>query len=240
VNNEGNGEPKAYTGMVGTHHRPSDDLSMFAFLTPANAMLSVELTNLADILDASGQLKNVSSLAREWSGKIKKAITSSALQGDIFAYETNGFGSHYMMDDANVPSLLSLPYLGFLDKNDPKYVATRKVLLSRQNPYFTAGRIFSGIGGPHVDIQHSWPMSRVSAIFGTDDDNEILESLYLIANNTDGLGLIHESVNIHNGSDYTRSWFAWANSYFAEMILDLADRKPGLIFRNNQSYRPGL
>ena len=29
VPNAGNGEPKAYTGLVGTHHRPSDDLSTF-------------------------------------------------------------------------------------------------------------------------------------------------------------------------------------------------------------------
>jgi len=113
------------------------------------------------------------------------------------------------------------------------------MLLSRQNPYYAAGTYFSGIGGPHIGVQYPWPMSRVTAIFGTDDDEEILESLYLIANNTNGLGLIHESVNIHNNSDYTRPWFAWANSYFAEMMLDLADRKPGLIFKTNQSYTPG-
>ncbi|KIM91009.1 glycoside hydrolase family 125 protein [Piloderma croceum F 1598] len=248
VDNEGNGEPKAFTGiswlihssMVGTHHRPSDDLSTYAFLTPANAMLSVELSFLADILETAGQSKNVSDLARKWSGTIKNAVMNSTLQDDIFAYETNGLGSRYVMDDANVPSLLSLPYLGFLEKNDPKYLATRKLLLSRQNPYYAAGPTFRGIGGPHVDVQHPWPMSLVSSIFGTDDDDDIMESLYLIANNTNGLGLIHESVNIHNGSDYTRPWFAWANSYFAEMMLDLAQRKPGLIFKNNQSYKPGL
>jgi len=239
VNNGGNGEPKAFTGMVGTHHRPSDDLSTFAFLTPANAMLVVELTNLATILDDAGQGADISQSAKGWSTKINESVWANTLVNNIFAYETNGYGGRYVMDDANVPSLLSLPYLGFLDMNDSAYVATRKVLLSRQNPYYAAGVNFSAIGGPHIDAWNIWPMSRVSAIFGTDDDDEILHSLYLIVNNTDGLGLIHESVDIYNQSDYTRTWFAWANSYFSEMILDLAERKPGLIFTDAVSYVPG-
>ncbi|KAE9410250.1 hypothetical protein BT96DRAFT_912486 [Gymnopus androsaceus JB14] len=239
VNNGGNGEPKAYTGMVGTHHRPSDDLSTFAFLTSGNAMLTVELNNLAAMLDSAGLAVNISQSAKEWSSKINESIWRHALVNGVFAYETNGYGGRYFMDDANVPSLLSLPYLGFLEMDSPAYVATRQVLLSRQNPYFAAGQNFSGISGPHVDAWNPWPMSQISAIFGTDNDDEILQSLYLIVNNTDGLGLIHEWVSIYNESDYTRTWFAWANSYFSEMILDLAERKPYLIFTENASYVPG-
>ncbi|RXW23362.1 hypothetical protein EST38_g2481 [Candolleomyces aberdarensis] len=239
VNNRGNNEPKAYTGLVGTSHRPSDDLTVFAFLTPANAMLSVELGHLADVLDQVGDLKNVSTQAREWSARIKDAIWQTTVQENIFAYETNGFGGRYVMDDANVPSLLSLPYLGFLEKDDETYVATRKLLLSARNPYYAAGKNISGIGGPHITPWHPWPMSLVSSIYGTDDDTEILNALYMIANNTNGLGLIHESQSIYNGSDYTRSWFAWANSYFAEVVLDLAERKPHLILKENKAYRPG-
>ncbi|CAE6462197.1 unnamed protein product [Rhizoctonia solani] len=205
VPNRGNGEPKAHTGMVGTHHRPSDDLSTYAFLTPANAMLSVELTHLADTLDSMGRLKNVSDSARKWSSRIRDAIWNHTVSDGIFAYETNGLGSRYLMDDANVPSLLSLPYLG----------------------------------GPHVDTVHPWPMSLISAIYGSDDDNEIENLLYTIVNNTAGLGLIHESQNVHDDSDYTRPWFAWANSYFAEMLLDLAERKPGLIFNSSEPYVVG-
>ncbi|KAJ7436822.1 Six-hairpin glycosidase-like protein [Mycena latifolia] len=243
VNNKGYGEPKAYTGMVGTHHRPSDDLSMFAFLTPANAMLSVELGHLADILAASGHAnagagRNISKQATVWSRRVKEAVWETTLVDNIFAYETNGFGGRYVMDDANVPSLLSLPYLGFLDKHHPAYLATRKLLLSRGNPYYAAGRNFSGVGGPHKDVWHPWPMSHISAIFGTDEDADILRSLYLVANNTEGLGLIHEAQSIYAAGDYTRPWFAWANSYFAEMLLDLAKRKPGLIFKNNTPYTP--
>ncbi|KAF9221854.1 hypothetical protein BS17DRAFT_796694 [Gyrodon lividus] len=239
VVNGGNGEPKGYTGMVGTSHRPSDDLSVYAFLTPANAMLSVELTNLANILDDTNLAPNVSAHAKKWSQSIKQAIYEHGVFDDVFVYETNGLGSRYMMDDANVPSLLSLPYLGFLDKNDTAYVKTKKILMSRQNPYYAKGQNFSGIGGPHIDAWNPWPMSQISNIFGSEDDDEILESLYTVANNTAGLGLIHESINIYNGSDYTRPWFAWANSYFGEMLLDLAQRKPHLIFHDNEAYVPG-
>ncbi|KAJ7451490.1 Six-hairpin glycosidase-like protein [Mycena galericulata] len=244
VANAGNGEPKAYTGMVGTHHRPSDDLSVFAFLTPANAMLSVELGHLADILTASGEAetaqgKNLSGQAALWSKRVADAVWKHSLVDNVFAYETNGYGGRYVMDDANVPSLLSLPYLGFLDKTHPAYLATRKVLLSKRNPYFATGRNFTGIGGPHADAWHPWPMSQISAIYGTDDDEEILHSLYLVVNNTAGLGLIHESQSIYSETSYTRPWFAWANSYFAEMLLDLAQSKPELIFHTSTPYTPG-
>ncbi|KAF5333469.1 hypothetical protein D9611_002335 [Ephemerocybe angulata] len=239
VNNRGNNEPKAYTGLVGTSHRPSDDLTVYAFLTPANAMLSVELVHLADVLDKVDMLKDISTKARETSSRIKDAIWNTTVVNDIFAYETNGFGGRYVMDDANVPSLLSLPYLGFLDREDSTYRATRKLLLSARNPYYAAGKNISGIGGPHITPWHPWPMSLVSSIYGTDDDEEILKSLSMIVKNTNGLGLIHESQSIYNGSDYTRSWFAWANSYFAEMVLDLAERKPHLILRENTPYRAG-
>ncbi|OJA20895.1 hypothetical protein AZE42_00869 [Rhizopogon vesiculosus] len=230
VNNGGNGEPKGYTGMVGTHHRPSDDLSTFAFLTPANAMLSVQLTNLATILDQAKIAPNVSTQAKYWSKTIEEAIWEHSVVDDIFAYETNGLGSRYVMDDANVPSLLSLPYLGFLDMNHHAYVKTKGILMSRGNPYYAKGKNFFGIG----------PMSQITNVFGTNDDQEILTSLYTIVNNTGGLGLIHESINIYNDSDYTRPWFAWANSYFAEMLLDLAQRKPHLIFTDSNPYTPGL
>ncbi|QRV76748.1 glycoside hydrolase family 125 protein [Ceratobasidium sp. AG-Ba] len=240
VPNRGNGEPKAWTGMVGTHHRPSDDLSVYAFLTPANAMLSVELVHLADILDDMGHSKNVSNSARKWSSQIKKAIWDHTVSNGVFAYETNGLGSQYLMDDANVPSLLSLPYLGFLSREDGTYKKTKKMILSRQNPYYAKGPTFFGTGGPHVDTIHPWPMSLISAIYGSDDDKEIENLLYTIVNNTAGLGLIHESQNVHNANDYTRPWFAWANSYFAEMLLDLAQRKPKLIFNSSEPYIVGL
>lgn len=240
VPNGGNGEPKLANGLVACSHRPSDDLSVFNYITSDNAMMSVELDNVADVLDEIGTLDTLSQNLRQHAKTIRQAVWNHTLTSQgIFAYETNGYGGQYIMDDANVPSLVSLPYLGFLDRNDSTYEKTKETLFSRANPYYAVGKNFTGIGGPHANATHPWPMSQISAIFGTDDDDEITERLRLIVENTSGLGLIHESINIYNSSDFTRPWFAWANSYFAEMVLDLAERKPGLIFTDDTPYIVG-
>lgn len=240
VPNSGNGEPKQGNGLVACSHRPSDDLSVFNFITSDNAMMSVELDNVADVLEEVGAMDNLSSKLRKYAKTIRKAVWDHTITSNgIFAYETNGYGGQYIMDDANVPSLISLPYLGFLNRNDTTYKKTKAALFSRANPYFAVGKSFNGIGGPHANATHPWPMSQISAIFGTDEDEEIIQRLKLIVENTSGLGLIHESINIYNSSDFTRPWFAWANSYFAEMVLDLAERKPGLIFKDETPYKIG-
>ncbi|ORY66623.1 Six-hairpin glycosidase-like protein [Pseudomassariella vexata] len=240
VKNGGNGEPKLANGLVASSHRPSDDICVFNFITSDNAMMSVELAYLADTLDQIGTLQEVSSQARQYSHIISQAVWNHTISsGGVFAYETNGYSGQYLMDDANVPSLISLPYLGFLDKSDSTYVRTKEAMFSRANPYYAVGQNFSGIGGPHVNATYPWPMSQISAIYGTDDDDEITSRLSLLMNNTGGLGLIHESIHIYNSSVYTRPWFAWANSYFAEMVLDLAERKPGLILNDAVPYVVG-
>ncbi|CAM1502587.1 Fc.00g073630.m01.CDS01 [Cosmosporella sp. VM-42] len=237
VPNSGNGEPKLANGLVACSHRPSDDLSVFNYVTSDNAMMSVELDNVADVLDKVGHQKSLSRTLRRHAHTIRQAVWDHTLTvNGIFAYETNGYGGQYIMDDANVPSLVSLPYLGFIERDSPTYKKTKAAMFSRANPYYAVGRTFRGIGGPHANATNPWPMAHISAIFGTDNDEEIKERLNLILENTSGLGLIHESVNIYNSSVFTRPWFAWANSYFAEMVLDLAERKPGLIFKDNKPY----
>ncbi|KAG6010039.1 hypothetical protein E4U21_000481 [Claviceps maximensis] len=237
VPNSGNGEPKLANGLVASSHRPSDDVCVFNFITSDNAMLAVELGHIADMLDRERKLGSISRQVRQYSDVVRKAVLEhTKTSNGIFAYETNGYGGQYIMDDANVPSLISLPYLGFLPRNDSTYQKTKEAMFSRANPYFAVGKNFQGIGGPHVNATYPWPMSQVSAIYGTDDDDEIRQRLALILDNTSGLGLIHESVNIYNASDFSRPWFAWANSYFAEMVLDLAARKPGLIFKDKTPY----
>ncbi|PNY26290.1 Uncharacterized protein TCAP_03782 [Tolypocladium capitatum] len=240
VPNKGNGEPTKANGLVASHHRPSDDLCVFKFITSDNAMVSVELVYIAAVLEEVGILDEVSQQARKYAKTIRDAIWKHTLTANgIFAYETNGFGGKYIMDDANVPSLISLPYLGFLSHTDSTYKKTKAALFSSANPYYAAGKAFSGIGGPHVGPSYPWPMSQISAIFGTNNDEEIKERLSIVLQNSAELGLIHESVYIHNSSDYTRPWFAWANSYFAEMILDLAERKPWLILGGSDLYATG-
>ncbi|KAK3175644.1 hypothetical protein K4F52_010098 [Lecanicillium sp. MT-2017a] len=240
VTNGGNGEPKLANGLVGSSHRPSDDLCVFNFITSDNAMMAVELGHIADMLDEIGQEKKTSCQARRFSGIIRQAVLDhTRTPNGIYAYETNGYGGMYIMDDANVPSLLSLPYLGFVPRNDTTYQKTKDAMFSRMNPYYAEGEKFRGVGGPHVNATYPWPMSQISGIYGTEDDEEIKERLAMVMENTSGLGLIHESIHIYNATDYTRPWFAWANSYFAEMVLDLAERKPRLIFHDDKPYTVG-
>jgi meiotically up-regulated gene 157 (Mug157) protein len=134
------------------------------------------------------------------------------------------------MDDANLPSLLALPLLGFTTNDNEVYKNTRKMILEKNgNPYYLSGDDFHGIGGPHIGLQHAWPMSVLVQAMTSESDDEITQCLGLVKNVSKN-GLIHESINVDYGSDYTRSWFAWANSVFAQTVLDLARRKPHLLF----------
>lgn len=195
-------------------------------------------------MEVSGKGELADALKKR-SDKIKEAIYKHAVVdhpvfGKVFAYETDGYGSHIFMDDANLPSLLSLPLLGFVDVKDPIYQNTRKMVLSSNgNPYYLSGPRFSGIGGPHVGIEHAWPMSVLVQILTEDDDAEIKRLLEMVKGVSKDLGLVHESENVRRDGDYTRSWFAWANSVFAEVILDLKERKPHLLFGDGKGNVAG-
>jgi len=238
LNLGGIGNPLASnTSLVRSAFRPSDDACILQFFIPGNAFLSVELERTAKLLASAKKNLPLSKTLQSYSDSIRAAIMKHGVIehpefGKVFVYETDGYGSHLIMDDANLPSLLSLPLLGFVPSTDPIYQNTRRMILSRQgNPYYLVGSKFQGIGGPHIGIKHAWPISLLVQAMTSDDDNEIVGLMESVLNASAKLGLIHESVNVeHPQADYTRSWFAWANSVYAHAILDLAERKPGLIF----------
>lgn len=235
LNLGGNGNPLNYgTGLVRSAFRPSDDATILGFFIPGNAMMAVELKRTADILSKA----NKASLAQELRARgerIEKGIwehgvVSHRKFGSVFAFEVDGYGSSIIMDDANLPSLLALPLLGFLDKDEKTYQNTRKMILSKEgNPYFLTGTDFSGIGGPHIGFKNAWPMSLLVQAMTSEDDAEI-KGLLAAVKEASPLGLVHESVDVEEIRTYTRSWFAWANSVFAQTILDIAERKPHLLF----------
>ncbi|KAK4210419.1 hypothetical protein QBC37DRAFT_322192 [Rhypophila decipiens] len=231
------------TGLVRSAFRPSDDATIFGFFIPANAQMSVELKRTAAIL-RSTQKKADKSLAETlegWSKKIRDGIYEHGVvrhrkYGEVFAYEVDGYGSSLLMDDANYPSLLALPLMGFVSKDDEIYKNTRKMLLEKaSNPYYLVGSDFKGIGGPHIGLQNAWPMSLLVQAQTSDDDKEIMECVELVLK-ASKLGLIHESIDVNWSTSYTRSWFAWANGVFAQTILDLAKRKPHLIFSSSSPF----
>ncbi|KAI8364121.1 meiotically up-regulated gene 157 protein [Blakeslea trispora] len=242
---DGRGQPVRYTGLVKSLFRPSDDATVFPFFIPGNAMLSVELNHLSQLLSSStarnsSKIQNIASEASRLSKSIKEAIYKYGLvnhpvYGQVFAYEVDGYGSTLIMDDANIPSLLSLSMLGFVDQNDTIYQNTRKLVLSSDNPYYFSGPRGSGTGGPHIGLNYAWPMSQIVRILTSSNDQEIMEALNIILESTDNTGLIHESVNVFhkwggdNDSGYTRSWFAWANGLFGQAILKIMKERPYLL-----------
>ena len=254
LNLEGTGNPLANgTGLIRSAFRPSDDATIFGFFIPANAMMSVELARTAALLKSiaisknhnNGHLLDMAEMLIARSESIKKGIYDYAVVphkifGDVFAFEVDGYGSHVLMDDANIPSLLSLPLLGFLDKTDLTYQNTRRMLLSQpHNPYFLRGAAFHGIGGPHIGLRNAWPMSLLVQAMTSDDEIEIMECVNMVKN-VSLMGLINESVDVQMGANsITRSWFAWANSVFAQTILHLAEKKPALVFKDAMPYRVG-
>ncbi|KAI6357548.1 hypothetical protein MCOR25_007639 [Pyricularia grisea] len=246
LSNSGDGNPVVGgTGLVRSAFRPSDDAAIYQLLVPANMMFSRYLASCAEIMaklaedetpdDVHGRFRR--GLARDMSGLarlVRRGIESHAkvrhdVYGEMYAYEIDGSGSHNLMDDANLPSLLSSAMMGFVSKDDPTYLNTRKFIFSKDNPYFMHGPVLNGTGGPHIGPGMAWPMSLIVRIMTTDDDDEIMATLRQLVESTDGLGLMHESINTFSAAMYTRPWFSWANGLFGQMMLDLKDRKPHIL-----------
>ncbi|KAH6660971.1 hypothetical protein BKA67DRAFT_549776 [Truncatella angustata] len=241
LNLRGVGNPLNFgTGLVRSAFRPSDDATILGFFIPANAQMATELKRTAAMLKKAGR-DSISETVSKWSEKITKGIWEHGVVqhkkfGQVFAYEVDGYGSSILMDDANYPSLLALPLMGFVHADDETYKNTRKMLLAKEsNPYYLTGREFHGIGGPHIGLQNAWPMSLLVQAQTSDNDTEIAECINFVLSSSK-LGLIHESVDVNSVVSYTRSWFAWANGVFATTILDLAKRKPHLIFKDGNTY----
>jgi len=230
----GRGTPVKRTGMVRSAFRPSDDATTYQFNIPANAMASVYLNRSAQLLDLVGKA-SLASEARALAQEIAAAIEAHGViqhptAGQVYAYEVDGYGNALFMDDANVPSLLSLPYLGWCAPDDTLYKNTRKAVLSGANPYFFNGTAGEGVGGPHNGYGYVWPMSIMMRALTSTDEAEVASALSLLEASTAGTGFMHESFWKDSVGQYTRPWFAWANSLFGELILTVADRYPGLLF----------
>ena len=210
--NDGVGSPVGdLAGMLRSFFRPSDDSTTYQGFVPANMMFSRYLFSTSQIM---GQIAGHGDLCQQMqsmSKGIHTAIDSIGIYrhpsfGSIYAFEVDGFSSHNIMDDANIPSLLSAPLIGYTSASDSTYQNTRSLILSANNPYFMRGPVINAIGGPHNGPGYAWPMASIVRILTSDDDEEIVPVLQELISSTDGLGLIHESINTFNATDYTRPW----------------------------------
>lgn len=225
---EGRGRPVNYTGMVWSGFRPSDDACTFGFHIPSNMFAAVVLNYAKEILEKFYNDAPLAAQAEELQAAIEQGIQNYGLVdhpnfGKIYAYETDGFGNSLLMDDANVPSLLSIPYLGYRPASDPIYQNTRAFVLSRSNPYFVSGRYASGVGSPHTGAGTLWPISLMVQGLTSRDPEEQRKLLNTLVSTTAGTNFMHESFYPDDPSRYTRSWFAWANSLFGEYVIKLVE-----------------
>ncbi|WP_295220820.1 glycoside hydrolase family 125 protein [uncultured Chryseobacterium sp.] len=230
----GYGNPTKKIGLIHSMFRPSDDATFYPFLISSNMFAVVSLQETAEIFSEVLHNENTAaqfrSLAQEVDAAIQKyAVFNHPEAGKIYALEIDGFGNGLFMDDANIPNLLSIPYLGYRSKEDEIYQNTRKFSLSKANPWYSEGKFAKGIGGPHIGEHKIWPLGLIMQALTTDDDREIVSCLKMLKATHAGTGFIHESFDVDNPKDFTRSWFAWANTLFGELMLHLHQTKPEIL-----------
>ncbi len=228
----GIGNPVKPIGLIACCFRPSDDACIYSFLVPSNLFAVTSLRQLANMANAilhdSEMANDATSLANEVELALRQHALVSTDAGTIWAYEIDGYGGQVLMDDTNVPSLLSLPYL----ESSPDaavYARTRKFIWSERNPWFFRGTAGEGVGGPHIGRDMIWPMSQTIYALTSNSDAEIGRAIQMLKTSSAGTGFIHESYNKDDPSHFTRSWFAWANTLFGELIGKTAQRRPELL-----------
>lgn len=232
----GYGNPTHKNGLIHSMFRPSDDATFYPYLISSNMFAVVSLRQISEIFNTNFSSLNIDNQFIELANEVDEAIKNYSIFdrkefGKIYALEIDGFGNALFMDDANVPNLLSIPYLGYTSYNDEIYKNTRKFSLSKSNPWFNEGKFAKGIGGPHVGENKIWPLGLIMQALTTDDDEEIFYCLKTLKNTHAGTGFIHESFDVNNPKDFSRSWFAWTNTLFGELILHLYEKKPEILKR---------
>jgi meiotically up-regulated gene 157 (Mug157) protein len=228
----GIGAPVNPIGLIASCFRPSDDACTLPFLVPSNLFAVTSLRQLATMLNTiahdTAMANDASSLADEVAAALKAHAIVKTEQGTIWAYEVDGFGGQMLMDDANVPSLLGLPYL----ESSPDaalYQRTRAFVWSKRNPWFFSGAAGEGIGGPHIGRNSIWPMSQTIFALTSNSDEKIRHAIQMLKASSAGTGFMHESYNKDDAARFTRPWFAWANTLFGELVAKVAHRKPSLL-----------
>ena len=226
LQNHGRGFSSRYTGMIWSAFRPSDDACTFNYNIPGNMFCSVILGYLIEIVDRVYYDKRLCERIENLRFQIDYGIELFGMMehhkyGKIYVYETDGYGNSVLMDDANVPSLLSIPYLGYVDRDNEIYQNTRKFILSHDNPYFYQGTLARGIGSPHTWPHYVWPIALSMQGLTASGKEEAKRCLDMIVKNTADLLYCHESFDVDNDHNYTRPCFCWANSLFAELVMKI-------------------
>lgn len=224
IHNNGMGAPVAYTGMTWSGFRPSDDACTYGYLVPSNMFAVVVLGYAAEMLGDHPLAAQALALREEISDGLKKfATVEHPVHGTVYACEVDGMGNYQLMDDANIPSLISAPYLGYTTTDDPIYRQTRKMLLSSDNPYYYEGKCAKGIGSPHTPPHYVWHMALAMQGMTSDDKEEMKAILDMLTNCDGGTGYMHEGFHVDDPTVFTRPWFTWPDSLFCEFVNKCMD-----------------
>ena len=221
---KGYGNPITPVGLIASIFRPSDDSTIFPFLIPSNHFAVVSLRHLADMFKEIPRENSFAEQCSSFANEVEEALNEYAIAEHlnfekIFPYEVDGFGNKLFMDDANIPSILSLPYLNAVDVNNEIYKNTRKFVLSSNNPYYFEGKAGEGIGSPHAGLDMIWPLSIIMQGLTSLNENEIRKCIGMLKKSSAGTGFMHEAFNKDDATQFTRSWFAWANTLFGEFLI---------------------
>lgn len=230
----GYGNPINPVDLIVSSFRPSDDATIFPFLVPSNYFAVVSLRQLSEIFNKVIKDKIFASECISLSDEVEDALNKYAVTehlnfGKIFPYEVDGFGNQLFMEDANIPSLLSLPYLKAISLDDDIYNNARKFLFSKNNPYYFEGKAGNGIGGPHAELGKIWHLSVIMRGLTSTHENEIVDCIKLLKSSHANTGFMHESFDKDDAAKFTRPWFAWANTLFGEFILMVQNNYPHLL-----------
>ncbi len=234
VPGNGYGNNTKPNGLIHSIFRPSDDATQYPFLIPSNLFAVVSFRQIAEIAEQVYKNQAFANDCKSFANEVEQAIKKYAVInhpqfGPMYAMEVDGFGNCLFQDDANVPNLLGLPYLGAVNPNDKIYQNTRRFVLSESNPYFFKGKAAEGIGSPHTLVNQIWPMSIIMRAMTSNDDAEILAQLRFLKNTHAKTGFMHESFDKDDASQFTRKWFAWANTLFGELLLKIERERPHLL-----------
>jgi len=230
----GYGNPINPVGLIVSIFRPSDDATIWPFLIPSNYFAVRSLRQMADIATTVTGDEALAAEATALAAEVEEALEKYARAvhpeyGEIIPYETDGYHNYHFMDDANVPSLLSMPYLDTIDRRDPLYLRTRKFVLSKGNPYYFSGTMGHGVGSPHTGLNRIWPIAITMRALTASDDYDIVSSLKMLKSTHAATGFMHESFMKDDPTQFTRKWFAWANTLFGELVLETYRTKPDLL-----------
>ncbi|HTR42218.1 MAG TPA: glycoside hydrolase family 125 protein [Pseudomonadales bacterium] len=231
---DGYGNPARPVGLIFSMFRPSDDATLYPLLVPSNFFAVVSLRQAAEMLDQIHEDKDSAAQCRALAREVEAALRQYAVVklpqgGSGYAFEVDGYGKINCMDDANVPNLISLSYLGALNRNETLYQNTRNWALSPQNPYYFKGSAAEGLGGPHSGPNMVWPLGLMMQGMTSTDDAEIRHCLNTLQHTHAGTGFMHESFDKDDSQKFTRSWFAWANTMFGEFVLKVYNENPTLL-----------